>query len=264
MNYLLPIVTVLLALFTLAKDWESHKKSWRRWTVLMLITLFGIGWTINTYFTNRRTESLRQQDQVQIAGLKKAVETANKNQEDNTKQFVYEFGRLSEKLSNLQTQLKTEGLQKEAEQLQKELRATQEAMNPPKALLSFSFKPPSDLADTVRTVTLPVKDGIIHIEFNIINAGEVAALDGEIMLIIPEACKFASEPPRSNKLPGTGDAQRNFPFERILPHAFLKTLSADVRVPPNFESIGVMFEYRCRNCTIPEPGVNRGTIFLAR
>lgn len=265
LNYLLPIVTALLALFYLAKDWESHRKSWRRGAVLGLIILFGIGGTINTYYTSNRTDSERLEAQTQIAGLTKAVETANKNQEDNTKQFVEEFGRLSTKVSMLQTQIKTAGLQREAEQLQKELRATQKAMNPPKAVLSFSFaRPPSDNFDSVRTVTLPVKDGTTHFEFTVINSGDIPALDGEITLVICDACKFASEPPLFRRLPGQKETERTFSFERILPQTFLKILSADVRVPPNVDAIEVGIYYRCRNCIIPEPKANAGTIFLSR
>jgi hypothetical protein len=101
MNYILYIATALLALLYLAKDWEGHKKSWRRLVVLGLIILIGTGGIFNTYYTNKKIDRQHDNDQKRIAGLKEAVDTANKNQEDNTRQFVNAFGKLSQKVSDL-------------------------------------------------------------------------------------------------------------------------------------------------------------------
>jgi hypothetical protein len=79
MNYILHIATALLALLYLAKDWEGHKKSWRRLVVLGLIFLIGTGGIFNTYYTNKRIDLQHDNDQKRIAGLKEAVDIANKN-----------------------------------------------------------------------------------------------------------------------------------------------------------------------------------------
>jgi hypothetical protein len=85
LDYLPYFATVLLALLQLAKDWGGHKKNWRRGLVLGAIMLSGIGGSVNTYYTKKRVASQHIDDQKRIAGLEKSVETANANQEANTK-----------------------------------------------------------------------------------------------------------------------------------------------------------------------------------
>src|SRR5260370_14289159 len=113
-NYILPISAAFLALLQLAKDWGAHKTSWRRVTVLVLIVAIGLGGAINSYYTDRKSAVQHLSDQNQIAGLQRAVETANKNEQENTKEIVNAFGKLSQKVSDLQTQMSTAGLRKEA------------------------------------------------------------------------------------------------------------------------------------------------------
>lgn len=61
-------------------------------------------------------------DQRQITGLKTAVDTANQNQQSNTKQFVDAFAKLSRRLNELETQVHTEDLQKKLAVVQDDLR----------------------------------------------------------------------------------------------------------------------------------------------
>jgi hypothetical protein len=263
LNYILPFATAFLAVLYLAKDWNAHKKSWRRVTVLCLIIATGIGGAINNIYKDKKAEEQHQSDQSQIAGLQQAVVAANKNQQDNTIQFLDHFDKMSQKLNALQTQLEKAGLQKEAAQLKAELAATQKALTPPKATLTFSFETPTDInAPPVRTVTLPVKDGLIHLEFNILNQTDVTALDGEVIILICVDCKFGSEPEGFIKLSGA-PGTRNYKFSRILPKAFVKTLSVDIQVPPYAADVEFGVIYRCSNCTILEkPEI--GKVFLSR
>lgn len=260
----LPVVMALLALFYLAKDWESHRRSWRRFTVLTLIILLGIAGTINTYHKDRKNDDQRREDQKQIATLQKAVETANTNQEDNTRQFVVAFGQLSQKLSVLETQVKTTGLKEEANKLRAQLESTQKALNPPKATLTFTFAKPDIDAPPVREVTLPVKNDAVHVEFSIMNTTDVAALNGVLTLRICKACEFASEPKGFTRVPGQPDIERNLGFDRLLPRSESDDLSADIRVPPKTGSVEFGIVYRCVNCDIPAPKANVGVIRLSR
>lgn len=112
LNWLLPIAFAVLAVFTLVKDWTAYKKSWRRLVILGVIVATGIGGAINNWI---RDEDVRvQTDKLrgEIVGLKASVEIAQRSQEDNTKQFVQAFGKISEKVSDLQSQVKTEGLKR--------------------------------------------------------------------------------------------------------------------------------------------------------
>jgi hypothetical protein len=264
LSYGLYIATTILALLYLAKDWAAHKKSWRRLTVLILIILIGIGGVINTHYTNQKNNEQREDDRRQIAGLQKALETANKIQEDNTKHFVEGFTKLSQKIADLQTQVSTADLREEAEQLRTELKATQKALVTPKAVLAFTFERPKPDAPLLRTITLPVKNDVVHVEFTLRNETDVPALNGEVTLIICKRCEFASEPPLFKKLLGQPDTERNYQFNKILPMAELSTLTADIKVPPDTNAIEIRINYRCANCIVPEPKANSGIVFLSR
>jgi hypothetical protein len=263
-DYLGNIGPAFLAFFSLLKDWELHKRAWHRWTVLGLIMLMGIAGGINTYRTNKRAEEQRNEDQNRIAALTQGIETANKNQTDNTKLFVEDMDRLRQQLSNLQVQVKTSGLRKEAARLNAELEATRKALIGPKATLTFTFARPQIDAPPIKTVTLPVRDDVVHVEFTMVNYTDTTALNGEINLIICNVCEFASEPQSFRRLPGQPSTQRNYPFARILAKSELSTMSADIKVPPHLSSVEFGVNYRCTNCVVPEPRANMGTILLSR
>ena len=261
---MLPLFTALLALFYLLKDWDAHKTSLRRLIVLFLIIGIGVGGMFSNYFTVKKYNDQHQKDQGLMAGLQTAVETANKNQEDNTKHFLDAFGKLSQKVSDLQTQVNTAQLRKEAEQLRVELAATQKALIPPKATLNFTFPRPRPDAPLLRTITLPVENNIVHVEFAIKNDTDVPALDGQITLRICNLCNFASEPPNFRRLEGQPDTQRTLKFDRILPRTQVNIHSVDVQVPQEIKQIDFGITYRCRNCVLSDPRDNIGTIFLSR
>jgi hypothetical protein len=143
-KYIPTLATAFLAVLQLAKDWGAHQTTWRRAVVLSLILCLGVGGAINTYYSDRKAVAQHAADQKQIAGLQKAVETANADQENNTKHFVQSFTGLSRQLSALQSQVDTAGLQKEAARLRTELESTQKALTPPKAELEFSLADDSD------------------------------------------------------------------------------------------------------------------------
>jgi hypothetical protein len=100
-NYVLPVGTALLAVLQLAKDWGGHQTTWRRVMVLLLIVALASGGAVNNFYTHLRAEAQHARDQSEISSLRTSVETANANQEANTKQFVDGFGRLSQKVSDL-------------------------------------------------------------------------------------------------------------------------------------------------------------------
>jgi hypothetical protein len=261
---MLPIITTLLALFYLAKDWDAHRKSWRRLMVLVLIIFLGITGTVNTYYSNRKNDDQRREDQKQIAALQKAVATANTIQEGNTRQFVKAFGQLSEKLNVLETKVKSAGLKEEADRLRAQLESTEKALTPPKANLAFTFPEPNIDAPPVRSITLPVKNDVVHVEFYIMNTTDVTAIDGLLELRICYACDFASEPKKFIRVPGQEKIKRNLNFERMLPRSISDTLSANIRVPAKSESVEICVVYRCSNCDVPSAKANCGVVKLSR
>ncbi len=284
LNYFLLIAVTALAIFGFYKDRDAYKTKWRRRAVLLLTVLIGIGGIVNYYYGERRAEKQHADDQTKIAELKSAVDTANKNQQDNTIQFVDAFGKLSQKLSDLQTQIKTAGLQKEAAKLKEQLavatkasvsteatvtrlksdlEATRKALSPAQTSLTFTFAKSDPGAPPIHEVTLPVKDNKVHVEFSVRNETDTTALDGELTIFIPNDCKFASEPPEFKKLPGHRDFERIYSFARLLPKTELKTLSADIEVPQNIKAMEFGINYRCTNCDFPEKPLI-GIVKLAR
>lgn len=266
MNYILHIATAALALLYLAKDWEGHKRSWRRLVVLSLILLIGIAGIINTHYTNKKIERQRNEDQVRIASLKEAVDTANKNQEDNTRQFINAFGNLSQKVNDLQTNVKTAGLREEAEKLKGELVSTQKALTPQKSALAFTFEK-ADIGDmeVLRTVTLPVKDGVVHVDFSMINPTNITSHAAEIAIRLCKDCEFAAEPDQFIKVAGQfSKLQRNRSFDRVFARSKTPTMTANIKVPSNASSVEFVVLSRCENCDVSIPETSVGVIRLSR
>jgi outer membrane murein-binding lipoprotein Lpp len=264
LNYGLPIATAALGILYLAKDWQSHKKSWRRLLGVGLIVLIGIGGAVNAHYSRKEDVRLRGQYREQVSSLQSAVLTANKNQENNTKQFLAAFGQLSNKVNELRAQVQTAGLREEADKLKTELESMQKVLKPRKAVLAFTFAKPRIDDPPLRTVTLPVKDDIVHVEFAVKNDSDVTALNGALTLIISNGCEFASEPQKFGKIPGAPNTQRSMSFDRIFPHTEGEDLNADIRVPKNISTMEIGVTYRCTNCDAPGTRANVGTVRLSR
>jgi hypothetical protein len=272
LNYVLPIAASLIALLQLAKDWGAHQTSWRRGAALALIGLFGIGSAINNYYASQKVTSQHASDQAEIKGLKTAVETANKNQEANTTQFVAAFAKLSKDVGDLQTQVASEKLQTKLAGVQDELQKTQRALGPgPKAALTFRFLPfqNAPLGQQAVPVTSkafsPNLDGSVHVEFTVLNLTPVDALDGDLTLTICYDCKFAKEPTLFTKLDENSDKERTMHFAQILAKTAFVTLSADIVAAPYLLDYGFGLNYRCRTCILPKDGQGiTGTVHILR
>lgn len=267
LNYILPFLAALVAVFQLAKDWRAHQTQWRRGSVIALIVLLTIGSTVNVYYTAKKTAAQHTDDQGQIIGLKTAVDNANKNQQDSTKEFIAAFGKLQKEVGDLQTKITTEALQTRLANVQTELRNTQKALAPgPKAELSFSFAPiPNSPAGQqiilVTDKTLPLNlDGSVRVDFDLVNTTDVDAVDVEINFQICNQCKYANEPDGLTKLPGLSDTQRYLYMHDLLAKMAYKTLTINVLPPPLVSSFFVGIEYRCHSCIIahsPSGGIVR-------
>jgi hypothetical protein len=272
--YFLPVVTLILGLLTLLKEWEEYKNPRLRIAVGCVLIIVGLLTIVSLYLESeekRQAAETISRLEGQVKGLEGEVKAANTAQKENTQLFVDSFKKLSDEVSNLRTQVKTEPLQKKLETVEAELQRTQKALDPPKAVLSFSFfpfiNPPAGSrtpVTPVTDVTLPVlADGSIRVEFTVLNLSNADALDGSITLQICDDCKFAKEPPGFRKLAGQSDTQRYMEFKRILTQVSLETMTVDVTVPPRFERILVGITYRCRTCVVTEK-VSTGTVRIVR
>src|SRR5208283_5517465 len=95
----------------------------------------GLGGAVTSYYNDKKTDA-------QIAGLISAVNTANKNQQDNTEKFLTAFSKMSGEIGDLKTEASTENFRHRVDQLQAELVSTQKKLSPPKSALTFSFDKP--------------------------------------------------------------------------------------------------------------------------
>lgn len=108
----------------LLKAWRAHEKWLRSSLVAALILALALVRTVSAFWTSKKMN-----DQARtIKSLTTAVETANKNQAQNTKQFTEAFEHFSAKLNELETGVKTADLRDQAKLLQEELTQTQKAL----------------------------------------------------------------------------------------------------------------------------------------
>jgi hypothetical protein len=214
--------------------------------------ILGLGGAVNTYYAGRKSAAQHLEDQKQIAGLAQAVKTANTNQEANTKLFVQSFNDLSGKLSGLEVQVRTAGLQREAAQLRTELEATQEALVVPKAELQASLGDVSETLENldVKEITVPQSpDGTVEFTINVINKSSVQAKNGSIFLRICEKCEFVEEPKRFIRPTSAPAYDREMTFQVV--NATTGTgIPLKVKAPTTTNWFEVDVTTRCENCTV--------------
>ena len=253
LNYLPSLATVLLALMQLAKDWGAHQSTLSRALVLVAIMLLGVGGAINTFYSSRRSAAQHVQDEKEISGLKKAVETASADQEKNTKVFVKSFDDMSQKLNGLETQLKTVGLQTEAARLRTDLEATRKALSLPKATFAASLGEVTDTLDNLdvkETSATQSPDGVVGFTITVANNSAVQAKNGAINVRICLSCEFAEEPKGFTKPENAPNSDRAVGFPYFEAGTVMK-IPLKVKAPMGPKTrMEVDVTVRCENCTV--------------
>ena len=252
-KYVPTLATALIALAQLAKDWGAHQATWRRALVLSLIFALGLGSTVNTYYSNKSSNAQHVEDQKQITKLQQSVEGANTAQKDNTKLFLQSFKDLSQRLGDLQSQVKTADLQKEADRLRKDLAATQKALVTPKAELEASLGQVSDKLDNLDVKEIQAErqpDGTLSFTVTLVNKSSVQAKKLYIILRICNLCEYAEEPQRFMKIVGAEASDREMDGD-ALPAQTAITIPLKIKVPgPPFNRTGVSVSSHCENCEV--------------
>jgi hypothetical protein len=258
LNYILNLATAGLAAFALAKDWNAHQNRWRRWTVAALITILGCAALVNTHLSNtkaieqqQRADARHSEDENQIAGLKTAVEAANRAQESNTKQFIASFTNLTGQLNNLQTRVETAGLQKEAGQLRAELTSTRQALSPPQVDLVTSLEDLGlniDKTPAKEAVAQPNTDGSFSFIIVIGNRSQIQARNGRLHIRLCDQCAWAEEPKGFVKPGGSAETDREMPFDLLPATQELLVSLKLVRPPVGIHKMVMGVLVRCENC----------------
>ena len=263
--YLLAAGTIALAGFTLIKEWNEYENTWLRRSALIVLIVVGALTFVSLYRDNREKETEKQQatsDRRQAAsdieGLKGQVKIASDAQERNTAEFLNSFKGMSDRVATLQTEVKTEALQKKLATLQGELQKNEKAMAPPpKAELAFTFAPftfPHAIDQTLVPIletTLPAnQDGSVHVEFIIVNTTTVEAIELNVNVHICDVCKYAKEPPGLNKYSGMKDTDRGFAIPVLHAKEAYQTIGLDITPPAGASGFGVSFTFRCNTCVL--------------
>jgi hypothetical protein len=253
--YLLSLGTILLGLFEIIKDREDYKKARLSRPVAIIFVVVGALQIVGL----RRDARDRKDAEKNLSDLAGQVKAANKAQTDNTALYVDSFGKMSDKLSGLEVEVKTDALQKKIGTLQSELQNTQRALAPgPKAELSFTFLPfPKALLGQTQSLVItkevaPATDGALHMEFTVVNLTEVDALDGDLNLVICNGCKYAKEPPLFDKLATNTEQERTLHFSQVLARTEFVSMSVDILPPPFARTLTFGVIYRCRTCVLPK------------
>lgn len=266
--YLLVGATLALTVVELVKEWDNYKKTWLRTGALIVLCAIAILTFISVH-RDRQDQQNQAKAQQKLEGQ---VEAANTAQTNNTALYLKSFKDLSGQVADLQTQVKTDALQKKLASVQAELEKNEKAMQPgPKAALSFTFwpytNPPlgSNLPTVLSTdVTLPTDaDGNVHVDFTVVNLTDVAAVGGSITLVICDLCKFAKEPSGFVSVPGTKETVRNRPFSQFNAHEVDQMLSVDLIVPSSISGFSLGIQYRCTTCDVAN-AASQGTVRLRR
>jgi hypothetical protein len=172
--------------------------------------------------------------------------TFTKAQETARQEFQKEFDKMTLRVADLQTQIKTADLQKEAAQLRLDLAATRKSMDVPKATLAFSFVTESQ--GDPHAALLAKEQGVVHVSFTVINDTDTPALEGTIILDVCDLCEIIGTPTGFTKVAGSRTTQLNMDFQHILAHSRVPTIEVDIRPPEGAPSFLIGVEYRCRNC----------------
>lgn len=245
-NYAIPLLTAILALLQLVKDWSAHQATWRRGLILASITLLGSIGIIAAYKTAQRAN-----DQVStIKALTTAVQTANANQVQNTKVFTDSIERFSSKLGTLEADVKTADLRDEADHLRSELTKTQKALVVPQAVLTPGIVASADKYDDLQlsTALLVPLGHPVKFDVSLINNSGVSAHGGSFLLRICNECKFHSEPPGFTHVSGQPDFERTLAFDRVSTGMKIQTIPIEVDLPDKYTQLGVAFKATCDNC----------------
>jgi hypothetical protein len=120
-----------------------------------------------------------------------------------------EFDKLSNRVAKLQSQVATTDLKAEAEKLQADLESTRKSMVPAKALLTYSFGPNSK--EPTHTLFTQQADNAVHVKFTVDNPTDTDAMDGSVIVLICDVCKFKGEPSGAMHVEGAAQTQRNTP-----------------------------------------------------
>jgi hypothetical protein len=261
--YILQGLLGLIALVALIKDWKDYGEASGKYKhpvrIAVLIGTIAVIFfsMIDTYNTRIEAKQKEQEASRKEAANKKQAEDLTgqirlerEENKHNSDGFRESFGRLYQKYSDLAAKTQNAELLREIKETRDELKTTQEKLTQPKAELVASFwKSEMTEADVEKQIDATRnKDGSVSLDIVTLNAGDVVALRGAILLRVCMLCKFTKEPEGSQHLPGASEQERTFPFEHILSHTLTEKRTIEVTPLPAVGNFTFAVGYACENC----------------
>ena len=267
-------ILTIVALYAIWKDSKDYKKRAREErisgfrgalkrnavTVLYAITVTAALLGAMDIHSNRHQALKDKSDaqmqnsanEKQINDLQVAVKSGNELLGQQRQDFLKQFSDMADRVTELQSSIKTADLQKEAAELRNDLEATRKSMEVSKASLTFSFW--QDAGQPSSLITLNIVDGAVRVPFTVVNGSDTDALDGAIIFRACDGCKIADTSPGFTKMTGQPDNQRNFEFQHVFANTRAEKMEVSIVPPPDATTFLVGIEYRCRTCLLIKNG----------
>jgi len=233
---------------------EKHGR-WLLWSVYACAFLLFLAGIFQTHGTRKQAwldRKQAQQDRDRLTADRaqaQAVEAVNQARLSDASKSLE---KLQEKVDRLQTKAETIQLSRELSDVETELRDAKSKLQQPRANFVASFATPDYQKIPIREAIGERTPEGIKVNFGVMNASDVAAVKGMIVLRLCDACQFGGEPAGFVKGQNAPEDERFRVFDTILEHAIIQDMAATIIPPlggtPRFEVIVMV---KCTNC---EPG----------
>jgi hypothetical protein len=257
-------VGALFSLGVLYKESEEYISKRRGKPLLLVMYSSILLMLMGGIFQTHQTRSSSNADRTQAAKDREQAAKDRKALDDDRSQAKQEravndtklndakerLQTLQDRVSRLQTKAETQALSKQLLDVKSELAEAESKLQQPKAHLVATFGTP-------HYNELPVKEvvgekvagtGAVKFNFGVLNASDVAALHGEIVLKICDACSFATEPEGFSRAALSPDNERIRDFGQIQEHTVAQDMTATVIPPITTPEFQVGIIAKCENC----------------
>jgi hypothetical protein len=116
-----------------------------------------------------------------------------------------------------------------------------------KAKLQFSFFPVKTQDDLVDTISKPIVNGVVLVEFTAKNVGTAQANNGQIWIQICDGCRFAAEPEGSTSVLNEPMTRRKR-FDSLHEGVFFEQTALRIVPPSGISTFTIAFKYACEAC----------------
>jgi hypothetical protein len=190
-------------------------------------------------------------DQLKIAALQQSVTILGQDNLREHDQDVTELHKLQDQVTELKLGKLTEEDRKKISLLEAQLK---QALAPkPKAKLEFGFAYANMKKGEIRKdMYAPANGDTVKLRFSVTNVSETNASGISIWIRICDACKYHTEPARSEKPANSIETDRLYHIPEIPPGIALAEIAIEIEVPREFNRAGVSFFYRCPDCVLDE------------